>query len=86
VALALTAEVAAATDVPLVGMGGIQDGRQALDFVAAGASCVAVGTESFRDPMAGARVRDELASELQRRSLRRVHDARATFGGARTAP
>jgi hypothetical protein len=36
--------------------------------------------------MAGARVRDELASELQRRSLRRVHDARATFGGARTAP
>ena len=65
VALALTAEVAAATELPLVGMGGIQEGRHALDFIAQGASCVAVGTESFRDPMTGERVRDELARELQ---------------------
>ena len=36
VALALTAEVAAATELPLVGMGGIQEGRHALDFIAAG--------------------------------------------------
>ena len=81
VALALTAEVAAATELPLVGMGGIQEGRHALDFIAQGASCVAVGTESFRDPMAGERVRDELARELQRRSLRRVHDARGASRG-----
>ena len=60
----MTAEVAAATELPLVGMGGIQDGRDALDFIAQGASCVAVGTESFRDPMAGARVRDELAQRV----------------------
>jgi dihydroorotate dehydrogenase (NAD+) catalytic subunit len=84
VALALTAEVAAATELPLVGMGGIQEGRHALDFIAQGASCVAVGTESFRDPMAGERVRDELARELQRRSLRRVHDARGTPRGPRS--
>lgn len=83
VALALTAQAAAATDLPVVGMGGIQDGRDALDFIAQGASCVAVGTESFRDPMAGARVRDEVATELQRRSLRRVHDVRATSRAAR---
>jgi dihydroorotate dehydrogenase (NAD+) catalytic subunit len=86
VALALTAEVAAATELPLVGMGGIQDGRHALDFIARGASCVAVGTESFRDPMTGERVRDELARELQRRSLRRVHDARGTSRGPRSTP
>jgi dihydroorotate dehydrogenase (NAD+) catalytic subunit len=83
VALALTAEVAAATELPLIGMGGIQGGRDALDFIAQGASCVAVGTESFRDPMAGMRVRDELAHELQSRSLRRVRDARGTSRGAR---
>jgi dihydroorotate dehydrogenase (NAD+) catalytic subunit len=83
VALALTAEVAAATRLPLVGMGGIQDGRQALDFIALGASCVAVGTETFRDPMAAARVRDELAHELQRASLRSVRNALPRLRGAR---
>jgi dihydroorotate dehydrogenase (NAD+) catalytic subunit len=43
----------------------VQSGRDALDFLQAGASCVAVGTESFRDPGAGARVRDELAEQLR---------------------
>ena len=61
VALALTAQVAACTQLPIVGMGGIQSGRDALDFLRAGATCVAVGTENFRDPLAGARVRDELS-------------------------
>jgi dihydroorotate dehydrogenase (NAD+) catalytic subunit len=82
VALAMTAAVAAATDLPLVGMGGIQDGRHALEFIAQGATCVAVGTETFRDPEAATRVRAELACELQQRSLRTVRDARAPSGGA----
>ena len=82
VALAMTAEVAAATELPLIGMGGIQDGASALEFIAQGASLVAVGTESFRDPMAGARVRDELAHELQHRSLRSLHEALAASRGA----
>jgi dihydroorotate dehydrogenase (NAD+) catalytic subunit len=83
VALSLTAAVASATELPVVGMGGIQSGRHALDFIAQGASCVAVGTETFRDPMAATRVRDELAHELQRLSLRRVQEARATSDGVR---
>ena len=45
-------------------MGGIRSGRDALDFLAAGASAVAVGTENFRDPAAAARVRDELEQLL----------------------
>jgi dihydroorotate dehydrogenase (NAD+) catalytic subunit len=69
VALALTAQVAARTQLPIVGMGGIQSGRNALDFLQAGASCVAVGTESFRDPAAAARVRDELAQQLHLHGL-----------------
>jgi dihydroorotate dehydrogenase (NAD+) catalytic subunit len=85
VALALTTDAAAATGLPLVAMGGIQAGRHALDFITRGASCVAVGTESFRDPMAGVRVRDELAHELQRRSLHSVHEVHATSCGARTS-
>jgi len=67
--------VAAATRIPIVGMGGIQNGRDALDFVQAGAACVAVGTESFRDPAAGGRVRDELDRELHAGGLQSVTDA-----------
>jgi dihydroorotate dehydrogenase (NAD+) catalytic subunit len=69
------AQVAAATRIPIVGMGGVQSGRDALDFVQAGAACVAVGTESFRDPAAGTRVRDELDRELRVRGLQSVTDA-----------
>jgi dihydroorotate dehydrogenase (NAD+) catalytic subunit len=41
-------------------MGGISSGRDAREFLDAGATCVAVGTESFRDPSAGRRVASEL--------------------------
>ncbi len=61
VALAQVAEVRARVEIPLVGMGGVQNGRQARDMLEAGAAVVAVGTESFRDPMAAARVAAELA-------------------------
>jgi dihydroorotate dehydrogenase (NAD+) catalytic subunit len=45
-------------------MGGVQSGRHARDLLLAGADVVAVGTESFRDPMAGARVAAELEETL----------------------
>lgn len=60
VALEQVAAVAARVEIPVIGMGGITSGRHAADFIAAGATCVAVGTESFRDPAAGRRVADEL--------------------------
>jgi len=63
VAIAQVRAVAAAVGIPIVGMGGISSGADAREFIAAGASIVAVGTESFRDPLAGLRVADELSSE-----------------------
>jgi dihydroorotate dehydrogenase (NAD+) catalytic subunit len=60
VALAQVAEVRARVNVAIVGMGGVQCGRHADDLLRAGADLVAVGTESFRDPLAGERVRKEL--------------------------
>jgi dihydroorotate dehydrogenase (NAD+) catalytic subunit len=60
-ALAQVADVRARVAIPIVGMGGVQNGRHAWDLMQAGADVVAVGTESFRDPMAGARVAAELA-------------------------
>jgi dihydroorotate dehydrogenase (NAD+) catalytic subunit len=56
--------VSQAVDLPIVGMGGIERGRDALDLLRAGATLVAVGTESFRDPRAGARISAELSRLL----------------------
>jgi dihydroorotate dehydrogenase (NAD+) catalytic subunit len=61
VALEQVASVARTVGIPVIGMGGIASGRHAADFLAAGATCVAVGTESFRDPAAGRRIATELA-------------------------
>jgi dihydroorotate dehydrogenase (NAD+) catalytic subunit len=60
VALAQVRAVAARVTIPIVGMGGVQTGRHAADLLDAGATLVAVGTESFRDPAAGTRIEREL--------------------------
>jgi dihydroorotate dehydrogenase (NAD+) catalytic subunit len=60
VALAQVRAVAAAVSIPIVGMGGICCGEDAREFILAGATLVAVGTESFRDPLAGERIAHEL--------------------------
>jgi dihydroorotate dehydrogenase (NAD+) catalytic subunit len=75
-ALAQVREVAAAVSIPVIGMGGVESGRDALALVAAGATAVAVGTANFRDPMAGRRVRDGLESELRRIGLEGLSEAR----------
>ena len=61
VALAAVHACYAATQLPIVGMGGVMSGRDALDLLACGARLVALGTVLFADPDAPARVRDELA-------------------------
>jgi dihydroorotate dehydrogenase (NAD+) catalytic subunit len=66
VALAQVQAVAEAVDVPVIGMGGVQRGQDALDLMRAGATLVAVGTESFRDPACGGRIAAELEALLAR--------------------
>jgi dihydroorotate dehydrogenase (NAD+) catalytic subunit len=65
IALAQVQAVSQATTIPLIGMGGVQSGRDALDLFRAGADLVGIGTESFRDPVAGARIASELEALLQ---------------------
>jgi dihydroorotate dehydrogenase (NAD+) catalytic subunit len=64
IALAQVYAVAQAVEIPIVGMGGVAGGADALDLMRAGASLVAVGTESFRDPAAGLRIASELSELL----------------------
>jgi dihydroorotate dehydrogenase (NAD+) catalytic subunit len=62
VALAQVAAVAARVAIPVIGMGGVQNASHARDLLDVGASVVAVGTESFRDPATGSTIARELAS------------------------
>ena len=77
VALDQVRRVAAAVSIPLIGMGGIESGEDALAFLASGAAAIAVGTASFRDPAAASRIRAELAAELEVRGLPTLPRARA---------
>jgi dihydroorotate dehydrogenase (NAD+) catalytic subunit len=61
VALAQVAEVRGRVGLPIVGMGGVQTARHARDLMEVGADLVAVGTESFRDPLFGERIAADLA-------------------------
>ena len=69
IALAAVFQCYRATGMPIVGTGGISNGRDALEFLAAGASSIALGTVLFADPDAPGRVRRELAEELASRGL-----------------
>jgi dihydroorotate dehydrogenase (NAD+) catalytic subunit len=60
IALEQVRAVSSSVAIPVIGMGGIASGAHAADFLAAGAACVAVGTESFRDPAAGLGITAEL--------------------------
>ena len=62
VAMSQLASVCESVSVPVIGMGGVDSGSAAAQMLSLGAALVAVGTESFRDPRAGARISAELAA------------------------
>jgi len=76
VALAAVFAAYGATGMPIVGMGGVQSGRDALELIAAGATHVALGTVLFSDPGAPARIRAELAAETSALGMSDPEDAR----------
>lgn len=76
IALACVSACARAVDVPIVGMGGVRTGLDALELIAVGASVVALGTILFADPGAPVRVRAELQAEAVARGYGSPHDAR----------
>jgi len=75
VALAAVYACSRAVDLPIVGMGGVRTGLDALELIAAGASAVALGTILFSDPASVARIRTELATEAAARGFGHHLDA-----------
>jgi dihydroorotate dehydrogenase (NAD+) catalytic subunit len=60
--------------VPIIGMGGVRTGRDALELILAGASMVGIGTTIFQDPSACTRILRELEDELTDRGVDRLVD------------
>jgi dihydroorotate dehydrogenase (NAD+) catalytic subunit len=75
VALAAVLAARRATELPIVGMGGVCNGRDALEMIACGATHVALGTVLFADPDAPGRVREELDAEAARAGFDHPADA-----------
>jgi dihydroorotate dehydrogenase (NAD+) catalytic subunit len=74
VALRMVWQVSGAVSVPIVGMGGIRSGEDAVEFLLAGATAVAVGTSNFVDPTSAIRVIDGIAEYCRRHGVARVSD------------
>jgi dihydroorotate dehydrogenase (NAD+) catalytic subunit len=74
VALRMVWQVANAVSVPVIGMGGITTAADAVEFLLAGATAIAVGTASFADPTATMRIVDGLAQYCARHGVERVAD------------
>ncbi len=62
-------EVARAVKIPIVGQGGIETARDALEFFLAGASAVCIGTANFTDPRAPLRIVDGVRAYLEKHGL-----------------
>jgi len=75
VGLRIVYDLARRLDLPVIGMGGIETGRDALEYLMAGARAVAVGTAVFRDPWAPPRIVRELEAELERLGFGSVEEA-----------
>ena len=74
VALRMVYQVAKAVSVPLIGMGGISCAEDAIEFLLAGASAVAVGTANFNDPIVTMKICDGINDYLAQRHLESVQD------------
>ena len=74
VAIKLVYEASKAVSIPIIGMGGIMNGLDAIEFMLAGASAVAVGTAIFADPRAPLKVIDEINEYLNSHDIRSVRD------------
>ena len=74
VAVRMVYDVSRAVKIPVIGMGGICNGLDAVEFMLAGASAVAVGTATFVDPMASMKVIDGIRDYMERHNISAVSE------------
>jgi len=81
IAIKLVWEAAKAVKIPIIGMGGIQNAADAIEFLMAGATAVAVGTANFYEPQTALQVIVGIREFMQRRGIK---DVREITGSAQT--
>lgn len=74
VAVRMVWQVASVVKVPIIGMGGVMTGEDAVEFMLAGATAVAVGTASFVEPSACIKILDGVKKYLLRYNIEDIHD------------
>lgn len=72
VAVRMVHEVYRNVNIPVIGMGGIETGEDAVEFIIAGASCVMVGTASFVDPLACIKVIDGIEEYMKKANVKDI--------------
>jgi len=78
IAIKLVWEAAQVVDIPIIGMGGIYTPEDAIEFIIAGATAVAVGTANFSDPSSAVRVIDGIEAWMASKGIRSVAELRGT--------
>lgn len=81
IAVRMVYDVSRAVKIPVIGMGGISNGADAVEFLLAGASAVAVGTANFVDPFAPLKVVEFIADYMKRHNFAKVSDIAASMRG-----
>ena len=76
IALRIVYQVCGVVNVPVVGLGGILTGEDALEFIMAGATAVQVGTANFMDPTACQRITQEIAAWMERHGVNSLEEIR----------
>lgn len=74
IALRMVYEVAKAVDIPVIGLGGISNGKDAIEFMMAGASAVQIGTINFVNPMAGKEIIEEMEDFLKEQGIKDINE------------
>ena len=79
VALAFVHKVSKAVKIPVIGIGGIMNARDALEFIVAGASAVQIGTANFRDPAAAQKAADGIAEYMEKNKIGGIGEIRGSL-------
>lgn len=81
IALRMVWQVAKAVKIPVIGLGGIMNGKDAIEFMLAGASAVQVGTANFVDPAVCGKIIEEMEDYLKRHGFSSASDIIGLLGG-----
>lgn len=76
IALRMTYEVSKVVNIPVIGMGGIQNYRDVIEFIMAGASAVQVGTMNFTEPMIMANIAEDLEKYMKDNKIESFEEIR----------